>query len=353
MDFSNDFLDYAIAHQFGDFHFNVDTKTGMKAIIAIHNTKLGPALGGCRFIDYPDTLSALYDALRLARGMSYKAALAKLPFGGGKSVIIKPKGDFDRKKMFARFGDFVNDLNGRYITALDSGTTLDDMDIIGSKTPFVASLTSQGNPSPSTALGIFLGLKAAVAFKLNATDLKGLHVAVQGLGHVGYELCEHLHQAGVQLSVSDVDKSKVEKAVAQFKANAVDNQHIHATACDVFSPCALGGILNEATIAQLQTTVIAGAANNQLEHTQHGQLLHDKGVLYTPDYVINAGGLMFAAHQYLKSPGDDLDKQLQHIPAVLLAIFARSRQENRPCSAIADTMAEELLFSEKGASLIR
>lgn len=341
---SDDFLDYALSHGFGELHFKVDPQTGMKAIIAIHSTKLGPALGGCRFIEYPDTATALNDAMRLARGMSYKSALANLKLGGGKAVIIKPKHAFDRTAYLHSFGEFVNDLGGRYVTALDSGTQLSDMDIIGQHTPYVASLSSyNGDPSPSTAKGILRGIQACVAFKLGKDNLNGVHIAIQGLGHVGYILAKHLNELGATLTVADINPDNVERAVTELNATAVSTADIHKVECDVFSPCALGAIINDTTINQLQTTIIAGAANNQLAHAYHGQRLHDKGILYATDYVINSGGVIFAAGKYLNTPDDVVHQQIDHIETSLHEIFSRSAQENRPTSAIADTMAQEKL----------
>jgi len=339
-----DFLDYALTHGFGDLHIKVDSETGMKAIIAIHNTKLGPALGGCRFIPYPDTTSAMYDAMRLARGMSYKAALANLPLGGGKAVIIQPQQPYNRQAYLHQFGEFVNELNGRYITALDSGTVLDDMDIIAQHTPYVASLSSHnGDPSPYTAKGVLRGIEAAVLFKLGKNNLSGLHVAIQGLGHVGYALARHLHEAGASLTVADIDQTAVLHAVSEFGATAVASEQIHKVSCDVFSPCALGAIINDISINQLQTTIVAGAANNQLAHTYHGLRLHDKGILYATDYVINAGGLIFAASKYLHTHEELVNDQIDGIGATLMEIFTRSERENRPASEITDTLAKEKL----------
>jgi leucine dehydrogenase len=338
------FLDYADAHGFGDLHIKVDPATGMRAIIAIHSTKLGPALGGCRFVEYPDSNTALYDAMRLARGMSYKAASVDLPLGGGKSVILKPKGDFDREAYFHAFGDFINSLGGRYITALDSGTELNDMDIIEQHTPYIASSSRlQGDPSPFTVQGVLLGIQAAAEFKWDNPSLKGLHVAIQGLGHVGYELARKLHKLDVKITVADVNTDAVKRAIHEFGAESVSTNTIHEVSCDIFAPCALGAVLNDETIASLQTTVVAGGANNQLAHTYHGQQLHDRGVLYAPDYVINAGGLIFAADQYLNNSIKPLPEQLNNIHTSLLEIFHRSAREDTPTSTIADTIAQEKL----------
>ena len=340
----DDFLEYALSHGFGDLHFKVDPETGMKAMIAIHSTKLGPALGGCRFIEYPNTEAALKDAMRLARGMSFKAASVNLPLGGGKSVIIKPKGTFNRAEYMHRFGAFVNELNGRYITALDSGTLLSDMDIIAEHTDYVASLSKyNGDPSPSTAKGVLRGIQAAVAFKLGRDNLKGIHVAIQGLGHVGYALAKHLHELGATLTVADISPAVVELAVKEFGAAAVSTDVIHKVPCDVFAPCALGAIINDITISQLQTTVVAGAANNQLAHSFHGKKLHEKGILFAADYVINAGGLIFAASKYLHTPEDKVNEQIDGIYTSLTEIFTRSAKDNLPASEIADTLAQEKL----------
>lgn len=339
----NDFMEYALAHGFGDIHFKVDPKTGMKAIIAIHSTKLGPALGGCRFIEYPDTEAAIQDAMRLAIGMSSKAALANLPLGGGKAVIIKPSTPYDREGYLKAFGEFVNSLGGRYITAMDSGSQLEDMDIIAEHTPYVASRSIHGDPSPSTALGVFRGIEAAVHFKRNLQSLRGLHVAIQGLGHVGYRLAEHLHLAGARLTVADVNPVLVERAVQAFNAEPVSSSAIHAVACDVFAPCALGGILDDKTIEELKTTIVAGAANNQLAHHIHGQQLHDKGILYAPDYVINSGGLIFAGGQYASTSETQMQQKINGIGTRLLEIFERSKKENRSTSSISDAIAKELL----------
>jgi len=342
------FLDYAKDHDFGDIHVKFDPKTGMCAIIAIHSLKLGPSLGGCRFIQYPNPMDALYDVMRLARGMSYKAASVNLPLGGGKSVIIEPSGNYDRTAYLQSFGQMINELDGRYITAMDSGTEIKDMDIIREQTPYVSTCSKlKGDPSPSTVQGVLHGIQAASAFKLNNKSLEGLHIAVQGLGHVGYGLCEKLHAMGVRLTVSDINPEAEQRAEAEFNATVVPTETIHQTDCDIFAPCALGGIINDDTLPEIKASIIAGAANNQLAHTYHGQALHDKGILYAPDYVINAGGLIFAADNYLsqheKHTTKTLAEQLHHIHDSLLAIFERSAQEELPTSVIADTIAYEKL----------
>ena len=338
------FLDYAASHGFGELHMKIDPASGMRAIVAIHSTKLGPALGGCRFIEYDNSNQALYDAMRLARGMSYKAASVGLPLGGGKSVILKPKTSFNRKAYFQAFGQFVDSLDGRYITAIDSGTELCDMDIMAKHTPYVATCSRlEGNPSPFTVQGVFRGIQAASEFKWDNPSLEGLHIAIQGLGHVGYSLAEKLHERGVQLTVADINTDAVKRAMHEFDAEAVPTDMIHRVSCDLFAPCALGAILNDDTIPELQATVVAGGANNQLAHTYHGQTLHDHGILYAPDYVINAGGLIFAADKYLNNSKEPLPAQLNNIHTSLLEIFNRSAREDIPTSAIADTIAQEKL----------
>ena len=246
--------------------------------------------------------------------------------------------------MFHAFGQFIEELNGRYITALDSGTQLEDMDIIVQHTRHVASLSRHnGDPSPWTARGIFNGIMAAVAFKYEKDHLRGLHIALQGLGHVGYALARHLHGAGAKLTVADVNQERVADAVREFGATAVLSDDIHKVPCDIFAPCALGAIINDVSIDQLQTSIIAGAANNQLAHAYHGKLLHEKGILYAADYVINAGGLIYAASKYLHTPEDEVSRQIAGIGSALSRIFQRSRQENLPASDLADIEAAEKL----------
>ncbi|MDF1757513.1 MAG: amino acid dehydrogenase [Legionellaceae bacterium] len=339
-----DFLEYAMDHQFGDIHCKIDRETGMKAIIAIHNTKLGPSLGGCRFIEYPSSNAALYDVMRLARGMSYKSAIANLPLGGGKSVILKPKQNYNREGYFHAFGKFVEELNGQYITALDSGTELQDMDIIAKHTNYVASSTAHhGDPAYSTSRGILRGIEAAVAFKLNKSNLQGLHIAIQGLGHVGFLLAGYLHERGAKLTVADLNPERAKAVADEFGASIVSTNDIHKVPCDVFSPCALGAIINDVSIEEFQTTIIAGAANNQLAHTYHGKRIHEKGILYAPDYVINAGGVIFACGKYYHTNEEIVHGQIDNISESLTNIFARSTKENIPTSEIVDIIAQEIL----------
>lgn len=339
---NQNFANYAVDNQCGELHMTFDKLTGMTAIVAIHNTNLGPALGGCRFIEYPSTHHAIIDAIRLAQGMSYKAALANLPLGGGKSVIIKPPAHYNRTHYMQQFGQFVNNLGGRYITALDSGTELSDMDIIAKQTPYVASLSeNNSNPAPFTVRGILRAIETAVLFKLGKSDLQGLHIAIQGLGQIGTLLAEALNQRGVQLTVSDINPLLVSKIVNKYQAKAVFPDEIHQVACDVFSPCALGGIINDVSIQQLNTQIIVGGANNQLEQAYHGELLRKKGILYAPDYVINAGGLIFAASKYLNTSEQDMLQSIDNISRTLMSIFSLADEKNQSTSRTADELARK------------
>lgn len=343
MDKIKDIFDFQHSVPFSDLHFKHDPITGLKAIIAIHSTKLGPALGGCRFVEYPDTDAAIIDALRLGRGMSYKAAVSGLHYGGGKAVIMKPHGNFDRKALFTAFGKFVNELGGRYITAKDSGTTIEDMDIIGMQTHYVASTSAMGDPSPTTAHGVCRGIEAAVKFKLDKNNLQGITVAVQGVGSVGYDLCEELHKLGAHLIVTDVDPAAIERCQREFGAQAVATDKIYSVDCDVFAPCALGAIINDSTIPQLKAKIIAGAANNQLEEDRHGEILRQKGILFAPDYVINAGGLIHATTRYERGSDTAMLQKNQNLYDAIMAIFMRAAQNNLPTNVVADHIAEEKL----------
>ncbi|MEO7112645.1 MAG: Glu/Leu/Phe/Val dehydrogenase dimerization domain-containing protein [Polyangiaceae bacterium] len=335
------------AYDYGEAHFKVDKASRLRAIIAIHDTRLGPSLGGCRFLPYDTDEAAVVDALRLARGMTYKAALAGLPHGGGKSVLIRPKEHFDRVALFRAFGKFVDDLGGHYITAEDSGTGLEDMEVIRTVTKHVTGVDQSrggsGDPSPFTALGVRRGIEACVQHKLNKKDLKGVHVAVQGVGHVGYHLCKELHAAGAKISVADVDPLKAERATRDFGAEVVALESIHKIACDVYAPCALGSALNDSTISGLQAKIVAGAANNQLAEPRHGDDLHARGILYAPDYAINAGGLINVAQEAKGYDASAATKKTLEIFDTILDIAQRSQRTHTPTYRIADIMVEERL----------
>ncbi|MBB71403.1 MAG: amino acid dehydrogenase [Legionellales bacterium] len=336
------------ALEFGDLHFKYDPDTQLKAIIAIHDTSLGPALGGCRFIEYPNSDSAIIDAMRLARGMSYKAAISDLDHGGGKSVIIQPPEIKDRRALFEAFGRFVEELGGRYITAKDSGTTLEDMDIIATQTQYVASTSDMkqpnSDPSPYTSLGVLRGIEAAVKFKLGRDNLEGVHVAIQGVGHVGHHLAQELHMKGAKLTVCDTVEEHVQRCVDDFVATPVNNEEIFAVDCDVFAPCALGAIINDKTIAQLKADIVCGSSNNQLAEQRHGRELQEKGILYAPDYLVNSGGLIHAVGRYDGIPDEVSDQKILNIYDGCLEIFERAKTAGEATCDIIDTIAKERLY---------
>jgi leucine dehydrogenase len=336
-------------YDFGEVHFKLDKSSQLRAIVAIHDSRLGPALGGCRFIEYDTDEAAYIDALRLARGMTYKAAITGLGHGGGKSVIIKPKRHFDRNALFTAFGRFIEDLRGHYITAEDSGTGLEDMEIIRAQTKHVTGIDpshgGSGDPSPFTALGVRRGIEACVKFKLGKDDLKGVHVAVQGVGHVGYYLCKELHAAGAKLTVADVDKLKSERAQREFGAAVVDINDVAKVHCDVFAPCALGAGLNDDTIPHLHARIVAGAANNQLAEPRHGDDLHARGILYAPDYAINAGGLVNVAQEVKGYDATAARERTLKIYDTIWEISERSKKVNAPTYKVADILVEEKLHA--------
>lgn len=324
-----------------------DVETGLKAIIAIHDTTLGPALGGVRMWNYNCEEEALHDVLRLAKGMTYKNAVAGLNLGGGKAVIIgDPKKD-KSEALFRSFGRFVETLNGRYITAEDVGTFEEDMDYIHMETEFVTGTSRKGagDPSPVTALGIYYGMKQAAKEAFGSDSLKGLTIAVQGVGQVAYHLCKHLHEEGAELIVTDINEEAVERAVKEFAATSVKPDEIYDVDCDIFSPCALGGIINDETIPRLKAKVIAGSANNQLEKEEHGRILHEKGILYAPDYVINAGGVINVAEELAGYNRQRALNKVKSIYNILETVFEISRQKNIPTSIAANELAEKRIKS--------
>jgi leucine dehydrogenase len=330
--------------------FHHDAATGLKAIIAVHNTRLGCGLGGCRMWPYASDAEALNDVLRLSRGMTYKAALAGLPQGGGKSVILGDPRKDKTPELMRAMGRFVDQFNGAYVVAEDSGTSVADIRIMAEVTRHVGGLADAhaqaegrtGDPSPATAYGTFVGLKAAVKHRLGRDDLKGLKVAIQGVGNVGYRLAKHLHEAGAVLWVTDIHYPAVERCVSEFGATAVSMERIFALDVDVFAPCALGAILNDITLPELKAPVVAGAANNQLAAPRHGVALMQRGVLYAPDYAINAGGIIEIFHE---STGYDEARAKAHLDRIgdtLTRIFERASAEQKPTHEIADRMAEEI-----------
>jgi leucine dehydrogenase len=322
-----------------------DAASGLNAIIAIHSTQAGPALGGCRIWPYRDEAAALADVLRLSRGMTLKAAMAKLAFGGGKSVIIGDPRTDKSEALFLALGRSVERLGGRYIVAEDSGTSVADMEIVRRGTRHVAGIAEggSGDPSPATAWGVFHGMRAAVRRRLGVETLAGLTVAVQGLGHVGWSLCEHLVRAGARLVVADIDADRVRRAAAAFGAASVPPDAILETRADVFAPCALGAILNNDTARRLAAPVVAGSANNQLALPEDGAVLAQRGILYAPDYVINAGGIINIAHE---GPRYDRKRAMTHVAQIhdtLMELFDYADAERLPPSAAADRLAEARL----------
>lgn len=331
--------------------FVADAASGLRALIAIHSTHIGPAFGGCRAWTYATPALALNDALRLSRGMSYKNAMAGLPFGGGKAVILRAPGAAVSDAQFEAFGRAVENLNGRYITAEDVGVSVRSMQLVARHTRHVGGLPQQGgaglrdgDPSPRTALGVYCGIESAVRARLGRDNLKGLRVAVQGLGNVGFNLCELLHAAGATLWVADIDAAAVERAQQRFGAQAVPIDDILQQDVDVVAPCALGAILNGRSIPLLKAAIVAGGANNQLATELDGQRLHERGILYAPDYVINAGGIIWVSAEYL---GEFDEAQalvrVRRIGATLDGIFAESAERQLPPHAVADERARRLL----------
>ncbi|WP_371362573.1 Leucine dehydrogenase [Sporomusa rhizae] len=324
-----------------------DEVSGLKAIICIHDTTLGPALGGTRMWNYATEEEAIVDALRLARGMSYKNAAAGLNLGGAKAVIIGDSKKDKSEALFRAFGRFVDGLNGRYITAEDVGTCVEDMDYIKMETNHVAGLGStagsSGDPSPITAYGVWKGVKASAKEAWGSDSLSGKTIAVQGLGHVGYTLCKHLHEEGANLIVTDIFPENVDHVVTDFGAKAVKPDEIYGVNCDIFSPCALGAIVNDETIPLLKCRVIAGAANNQLKEERHGQIIQDKGIVYAPDFIINAGGVINVADELLDG-GYNRERALRKVDGIyrnIEQVIAISKRDNIPTYKAAEVLAEE------------
>ncbi|MFD1360648.1 Leu/Phe/Val dehydrogenase [Lentibacillus salinarum] len=338
----------------GDYEqlvFCQDKNSGLKAVIAIHDTTLGPALGGTRMWTYDSEEKAIEDALRLAKGMTYKNAAAGLDLGGGKTVIIgDPKQD-KNPEMFRAFGRYIQSLNGRYITAEDVGTTVQDMDLIHMETDFVTGISpesgSSGNPSPTTGYGVYKGMKAAAKEAFGDASLEGRTVAVQGVGNVAYALCEYLHEEGARIIVTDINQEAVKRAVDTFGAEAVEPDEIYSVDCDIYAPCALGATINDKTIPQLKAKVIAGSANNQLKTNAHGDQIHEMGIVYAPDYVINSGGVINVADELNGYNQQRAMKKVETIYDNLIQVFGIARRDGIPTYAAADRLAEERIQSLK------
>ncbi len=344
-----------------DFHeheqvvFANDNASGLKAIIAIHNTSLGPALGGCRMYNYLSEDAALKDVLRLSRGMTYKAALAGLPLGGGKSVVLGDPVTQKSPALFRALGRAVDRLSGQYVIAQDSGTSIDDLKIVAEETQYVGGAKNSfdnynrlrsGDPSPATAYGVMVGIKSALNYKTGCDNLSGKKVAIQGVGNVGFALARNLKKEGVKLYVSDINPLNVQRAVSELGAISVEGDDIYGLDVDVFSPCALGAVINDSTIDQLSAPIIAGSANNQLQSEAHGLALHNKGMLYAPDFVISAGGLIHVHYMRTNRTWMEATKHVEEIYDTLSEIFSRSRMQKQTTSIIANQLACERLYRD-------
>jgi leucine dehydrogenase len=323
-----------------------DDAIGYHGIIAIHSTTLGPAVGGTRFWNYENEDVALTDALRLSQGMTYKNALAGLPLGGGKSIIVGNNATRDREALLRAHGRFVESLKGRYVTAEDVGTSPADMEIVRLETQHVAGLIGRsGDPSPFTAIGVFRAIQASKNFLWKTNELSGLTVAIQGCGNVGYHLAKMLYEAGVKLIVSDVNGENLSRVVDEFAAEAVQPGEIYSVPADVFAPCALGGVINDETIPQLKVKIVAGSANNQLLEERHGAMLRERSILYAPDYVANVGGVLNGCTELLGWNSDQALKKIDEIYDTVLRIFESAEAQNIPTNKAANQLAEERLKS--------
>ena len=331
-----------------------DRKSGLTAIIALHSTHLGPAAGGTRFWHYDKPDAAMRDALRLSRGMSYKNAMAGLPMGGGKAVVLVAPERRKTAKMLAAFGDAVDALGGRYVTAEDVGASEADMVAVSRRTPHVCGLPANqgsvgGDPGPFTAMGVYHGIRAAVEHKLGRKSLKGVRIAIQGCGSVGGGVARLLAKDGAKLVVSDIDAARAKSVAREVGGESVPSEQIMGVACDVFSPNALGAVLDEEGIARLDCQIVAGGANNQLARPGHGALLHERGILYAPDYVINAGGIINVGLEYLcRQHGEPCDinevrKRIAQIPDRLVEVWRDSEESGRSPDVVADAMARKLI----------
>ena len=337
-------FEYMQKHGHEQLVFCHDKVSGLKAIIGIHDTTLGPALGGCRMWPYKSEDDAILDVLRLSKGMTYKNSVMGLDLGGGKAVIIGDSRKDKSEELFRALGKFVESLGGRYISAEDVGTSPDDISIVQIETDHVAGLFNlSGDPSPATAFGVYRGMKAAAREAFGSDSLKGKTVAVQGLGHVGYNLCRHLHDEGAGLIVTDIYEDRLQPVVEEFGAKAVKPEEIYGVECDIFAPCALGAVVNDETIPQFKCRVIAGAANNQLKEPRHGDILREKGIIYAPDYVINGGGVTNVAEEFSPS-GYSHDRAYARIAKIydkISKVIEISKRDGIPTYKAADVMAEE------------
>ena len=321
-----------------------DKASGYRGIIAIHDTTLGPALGGTRFWNYATDAEALTDVLRLSRGMTYKNAVAGLNLGGGKAVMLGDPKTTRREMLFRAHGRFVDSLGGRYITAEDVMTSPADMEYVHMETNYVAGLQGRsGDPSPVTAHGVFRSIQASAKQRWGSDDLTGKRVAVQGLGHVGYYLCRELHAAGATITVTDIDADRIQRVQSEFGATAVAPDEIYGVAGDIFAPCALGGIINDKTIPQLKVEIVSGGSNNQLLETRHGDVLAKRDILYAPDYVANAGGVINVYGELHDWTPERALRKADEIYDTMLSVFEIAAEQGVPTYVAADRLAERRL----------
>ena len=332
-----------------------DKDTGLKAIIGIHNTVLGPALGGTRMWKYNSEWEALNDVLRLSRGMTFKSAITGLNLGGGKAVLIGDAKTEKTPELMRKFGEFVHSLSGKYITAEDVGMDTEDMDIVREVTPFVTGISESkggaGNPSPITAYGVFMGMKAAAKYKFGSDDLDGKKVLVQGIGHVGESLVEHLSNEGARVFIADINPARLEEISKKYSAT-IYNEDVYAADVDIYAPCALGATINEDTINRLKASIIAGAANNQLaDEKVHGQLLQDKGIVYAPDFLINAGGIINVYAELEGYDRKEIMRKTENIYHTTLEILKKAEESNIPTHYAALQIAQQRIDDRKRQNL--
>ncbi len=319
-----------------------EPSSGLRGLIALHSTKLGPAIGGTRFWPYANEDEAIIDALRLSRGMTYKNALAGLPFGGGKAVLIGDNQTTEREKIFRALGRFVERLGGWFITAEDVGTSVADMEYVRAETAHVAGLANRsGDPSPWTARGVFRALLAAAQHRWHSTDLSGKLVALQGCGNVGYHLARELHEAGAKLIVTDIDAARAQRVAREFDAKAVAPEKIYESDADIFAPCALGGVLNDQTIPRLRAQIVVGAANNQLLRDHHGEMLKARNMTYVPDYVANAGGVINGCRELLGWELSQAQQKIEEIFDTTLTVLGLAESQGLAANRAADRLAEK------------
>ena len=334
--------------------FRNDRHSGLQAIIAVHSSALGPAVGGCRMYPYASEADALHDVLRLSRGMTHKSALAGLPFGGGKSIVIGDPHTQKSRALLEAMGDFVNSLGGRYITAEDVGTSVADIRTMARRTPYVAGLDDNehgGDPSPSTAYGVFLGIRTAVRHRYGRDKLDGIGISIQGLGHVGFKLARLLIEDGATVYGADINAANLERAAAELGVRPVSSDEVLFLPVDVVAPCAMGAIWNRESISRLRAGIVCGAANNQLATPADGELLRRRGVLYCPDFLVNAGGIIEAHHQILRSGESERLAHIGRIETTLAEVLRLSGERQVSTESVAREMAEDILRGSSRGSI--